>query len=121
MADILTVDDSASIRQAIKIALRSEGHEIHEATDGREGLRLADERTFDLILVDLNMPEMDGMTMIRELRKKPAHAGVPVLFLTSESDTDVKQQAKTAGATGWLTKPFEASQLIKIVNKVLAK
>ena len=121
MAAILTVDDSASIRQTVKIALGREGHTISEACDGIEGLKKADESRFDLILVDLNMPEMDGITMIRELRKKPEHAGVPILFLTTESDKDVKQQAKTAGATGWLTKPFKAEQLVKIVNKVLAK
>jgi two-component system, chemotaxis family, chemotaxis protein CheY len=121
MAAILTVDDSASIRQTIKIALGGEGHAISEAVNGLDGLSKAGSEKYDLIITDLNMPEMDGLTMIRELRKQPAQAGVPILFLTTESDAGMKQQAKDAGATGWLTKPFAAEQLVKIVGKVLAK
>jgi two-component system chemotaxis response regulator CheY len=76
---------------------------------------------FDLIITDLNMPNMDGLTMIRELRKQPAQAGVPILFLTTESDPGMKAQAKAAGATGWLTKPFDPDNLIKTVKKILSK
>ncbi len=118
MPSILTVDDSASIRQTIKIALSSEGYNVTEAVDG---VRQADAGAYDLIVTDLNMPIMDGLTMIRELRKKSAHAGTPILFLTTESDADIKAQAKAAGATGWLTKPFDPDQLVKVVNKVLAR
>jgi two-component system chemotaxis response regulator CheY len=121
MTAILTVDDSASIRQAIKIALSSEGYAVTEAVDGADGLAKANAGAFDLIVTDLNMPVMDGLAMIRELRKYPAHAGVPILFLTTESDAEIKQQAKAAGATGWLTKPFDPEQLVRIVKKVLAK
>jgi len=121
MPAILTVDDSASIRQTVKIALGREGHVVGEAQDGPEGLKKAGEQHFDLFLVDLNMPGMDGIEMIRELRKDPANAGVPILFLSTESDTTVKRKAQEAGATGWLTKPFNADQLLRIVNKVLAK
>ncbi len=121
MPMILTVDDSASIRQTIKIALSSEGHRVAEAADGAEGVRKAEAAAYDLIITDLNMPVMDGLTMIRELRKKPAHAGTPIIFLTTESDAAMKAQAKAAGATGWLTKPFNPDQLVKIVTKVLAK
>jgi two-component system chemotaxis response regulator CheY len=121
MPSILTVDDSASIRQTIKIALGSEGYSVAEAVDGADGVKKADAGAYDLIVTDLNMPIMDGLAMIRELRKKPAHAGVPILFLTTESDADMKAQAKAAGATGWLTKPFDPDQLVKIVNKVLAR
>ena len=120
MANILTVDDSASIRQAIKIALSSEGHNVTEADNGAEGLAKAGAGDFALIITDLNMPVMDGLTMIRQLRAKPAHQGVPILFLTTESDPDVKAQAKAAGATGWVTKPFDPEQLVRIVTKVLA-
>jgi two-component system chemotaxis response regulator CheY len=120
MATILTVDDSASIRQAIKIALAGEGHDVTEAGNGAEGLTKAGEGDFALIITDLNMPVMDGLTMIRQLRAKPAHQGVPILFLTTESDAEVKAQAKAAGATGWVTKPFDPEQLVRIVNKVLA-
>jgi two-component system, chemotaxis family, chemotaxis protein CheY len=121
MTSILTVDDSASIRAAIKIALTGEGFSVTEAGNGAEGLDKASAGGFDLIVTDLNMPVMDGLTMIRELRQRPAGAGVPILFLTTESDADVKAQAKAAGATGWLTKPFDPEQLIRIVRKVLAK
>jgi two-component system, chemotaxis family, chemotaxis protein CheY len=121
MATILIVDDSASIRQTIQIALSDTGHGVVEAVNGAEGLRTALERHFDLIITDLNMPQMDGLTMIRQLRTKPALAGLPIIFLSTESDATVKMQAKSAGATGWLTKPFDAAQLIKIVEKVLAR
>ena len=121
MSSVLTVDDSASIRQAIRIALTAEGHSITEAANGAEGLQKADAGGFELIITDLNMPVMDGLTMIRELRKRPAQAGVPILFLTTESDAEIKQQAKAAGATGWLTKPFEPDQLARIVKKVLTR
>lgn len=121
MAAILTVDDSASIRQTIKIALSGNGHAISEAVDGKDGLAKAEGSRFDLIITDLNMPNMDGLTMIRELRKNPAHVGIPILFLTTESDAGVKQQAKSAGATGWVTKPFAPEQLMKVVEKVLAR
>ena len=120
-AAILTVDDSASLRQAIKIALSGEGYSVTEAADGAEGVAKATANAFDLIITDLNMPIMDGLTMIRELRSRPTHAGVPILFLTTESDADIKAQAKAAGATGWLTKPFNADQLLAVVAKVLAR
>lgn len=120
MTSILTVDDSASIRQAIKIALISEGFQVTEAENGVEGLNKAAAGNFSLIITDLNMPVMDGLTMIRNLRAKPAHAGVPILFLTTESDAGVKAEARAAGATGWLTKPFVPDQLVRVVKKVLA-
>lgn len=121
MTAILTVDDSASIRQAIKIALSGEGYAVTEAVNGQDGLDKSSAGGFDLIVTDLNMPVMDGLAMIRELRKRPAGAGVPILFLTTESDAEIKAQAKAAGATGWLTKPFDPEQLVRVVKKVLAK
>jgi two-component system chemotaxis response regulator CheY len=121
MASILTVDDSASIRQAIKIALMNEGHRVVEAGNGAEGLSKAGADDFSLIITDLNMPVMDGLAMIRNLRAKPRHAGVPIIFLTTESDPGAKAAAKAAGATGWLTKPFNPDQLVQIVKKVLAR
>ncbi|CAN7395939.1 response regulator [Phenylobacterium sp. LjRoot225] len=120
MASVLTVDDSPSIRQAIKIALSAAGHDVVEAGDGAEGVAKANGGSFALIITDLNMPVMDGLTMIRTLRAQPAHAGVPILFLTTESDDGVKAEAKAAGATGWVTKPFQPDQLVRIVSKVLA-
>jgi two-component system chemotaxis response regulator CheY len=120
-ASILTVDDSASIRQAIKIALGSAGFSVTEAVNGAEGLEKAEAGAFDLIITDLNMPIMDGLTMIQELRRRGKVVGVPIVFLSTESDGDIKQQAKAAGATGWMTKPFESEQLVKIANKVLGR
>jgi len=120
-ASILTVDDSPSLRMAIKIALTGAGYSVTEAGDGQEGLDKATAGQFDLIVTDLNMPVMDGLTMIRELRKLPALGGTPIIFLTTESDDAVKQQAKAAGATGWLVKPFVPDQLIRIARKVLGR
>lgn len=121
MASILTVDDSVSIRQAIKIALISEGHEVHEAVDGADGLNKARAGKFDMIITDLNMPNMNGLEMIRAMRSGGVQPGTPIVFLSTESDVDVKGQAKAAGATGWLSKPFNAEQLAGIVKKVLAR
>lgn len=120
-ASILTVDDSASIRLTTRVALSNAGYTVTEAVDGKDGLAKLNGGQFDLIVTDLNMPNMDGLTMIRELRKLPAHTGVPVIFLTTESDAEIKQQAKAAGATGWLTKPFDPESLVKIVRKVLGR
>src|SRR5690606_39688376 len=120
-ASVLTVDDSASIRLTTRVALSNAGYTVTEAVDGQDGIAKLSAGQFDLIVTDLNMPNMDGLTMIRELRKMPAHMGVPVIFLTTESDNEIKQQAKAAGATGWLTKPFDPDSLVKIVRKVLGR
>ena len=120
-ANILTVDDSASIRLTTKVTLTNAGYSVTEAVNGAEGLAAAKGSSFDLIVTDLNMPVMDGLTMIKELRKLPAQAGVPIIFLTTESDADLKARAKAAGATGWLTKPFDPENLVKIVKKVLGR
>ena len=120
-ANILTVDDSASIRMTTRIALTNAGYNVTEAVDGADGLQKMKSGSFDLIVTDLNMPNMDGLTMIRNLRQLPAYMGTPVIFLTTESDGEIKQQAKAAGATGWLTKPFDADSLTKIARKVLGR
>lgn len=116
---ILTVDDSPSIRQMVKLTLSSAGYDILEAGNGMEGLNAAKGTTVDMVVTDLNMPVMNGLGFIRELRKLPAYRGVPILFLTTESDAELKKEAKAAGATGWITKPFQQDQLLAIVKKVL--
>jgi two-component system chemotaxis response regulator CheY len=116
---ILTVDDSASIRQMLKLTLTGAGHQVFEAANGAEGLTRAQENPAHLVFTDLNMPVMDGLTFIKELRKLPSYRGVPILFLTTESDGELKRQAKEAGATGWLVKPFQQDQLLSVVKKVL--
>ena len=121
MSTILTVDDSPSIRTMIKVTLGPAGHTIVEASDGEEGLSKAKSHKIDLVITDLNMPRMNGMAMIKALRGVPSLAGVPIIFLTTESNEGVKQEAKAAGATGWLTKPFKAEQLVTIVNKLARK
>lgn len=120
-ASILTVDDSTSLRLAIRLALSGAGYQVTEAVDGVDGLAKANAGAFDMIVTDLNMPNMDGLEMIRALRTDPRHAGTPIIFLTTESDADIKAQARAAGATGWLVKPFVPDQLIKIAKKVLGR
>lgn len=120
-ANILTVDDSASIRMTTKIALTNAGYSITEAVDGADGLAKAKSGSYDLIVTDLNMPNMNGLEMIEALRQSPAHTGIPIIFLTTESDADMKTRAKAAGATGWVTKPFDPENLVKIVRKVLGR
>jgi two-component system chemotaxis response regulator CheY len=119
MKTILTVDDSASIRQMVKFTLSSAGYAVVEAGNGAEGLTKAQTAHLDMIVTDLNMPVMNGLGLIREVRKLPAYRGVPILFLTTESDADLKKEAKAAGATGWITKPFQPDQLVAVVRKVL--
>lgn len=120
-ASILTVDDSPSIRVAIKIALGNAGYAVTEAANGAEGIEKARAAAFDMIITDLNMPVMDGLTMIEEMRKLPSLMGVPIVFLTTESDAGMKERAKAAGATGWLTKPFDPDTLVRLAKKVLGR
>ncbi len=119
MATILTVDDSPSIRQMIKIVLEPAGHAVLEAGDGAQGLAKAQSSKLDLVITDLNMPVMNGLELIRALRKLPAAVGLPIVFLTTESSDALKQEAKSAGATGWITKPFKPEQLIAVVGKLV--
>lgn len=116
---ILTVDDSASIRQMVRLTLAAAGYQVLEAGNGAEGLSKAQGACVHMVVTDLNMPVMNGLTFIRELRKLPAYRGVPILFLTTESDAEMKRQAKEAGATGWIVKPFQQDQLVAVVKKVL--
>ncbi len=119
MATILTVDNSPSVRQMIKLVLGPAGHAVSEAGDGSEGLAKAKSESFDLVITDLNMPVMNGLQMIKALRAVPQGVGVPIVFLTTESDDAVKQEAKAAGATGWITKPFKPEQLLAVVAKLV--
>ena len=119
MKNILSVDDSASIRQMVKLTLSGAGYNVLEAADGAQGLAEARRKAVDVIVTDLNMPVMDGLTFIREVRNLPAYVGVPILMLTTESDAAKKSQAKAAGATGWITKPFQPQQLLDTLKKVI--
>ena len=119
MANILAVDDSASLRQMVAFTLKSQGHNVTEAADGKQGLDAAKSTKFDLVVTDVNMPVMDGISMIRELRKLPNYRGTPLLMLTTESGVDKKQECKAAGATGWIVKPFNPDKLLGVVKRVL--
>ena len=119
---ILVVDDSGTARMIIKQCLAIIGlkdKKYLEASNGRDALEVLKQSSVDLVVTDLNMPVMDGLCFIRELRKLSAYNGVPIVFLTTESDPGMKQQAKAAGATGWITKPFQQAQLLAVVKKVL--
>ncbi|HTJ01227.1 MAG TPA: response regulator [Methylovirgula sp.] len=119
MKTILTVDDSASIRQMVKLTLSSAGYGVVEASDGRDGLAKAQANTINMVVTDLNMPNMNGLEFIRALRQLAPYRGIPIVFLTTESDDNLKQQAKAAGATGWITKPFKQEQLLAVAKKLL--
>jgi two-component system chemotaxis response regulator CheY len=119
MRRILSVDDSASIRQMVSFTLRGAGYELAEAVDGKDGLGKVSAGKFDLIITDLNMPNMDGIEMISAVRKLPGYAFVPILMLTTESQAEKKDAGRKVGATGWIVKPFNADQLVAVVQKLV--
>ena len=116
---VLTVDDSASIRQMVTFTLKSSGYTVIEAVDGQDGLDKAKANSVNLILTDQNMPRMDGLTLIKTLRGLPQYKTTPILMLTTESSDAMKAQGKAAGATGWLVKPFDPQKLLEVVQKVI--
>jgi two-component system chemotaxis response regulator CheY len=119
MAQILAVDDSVSMRQMVAFTLKGAGHDVTEASDGSQALNLAKSKKFDLVLSDVNMPNMDGITLTKELRSLPDFKFTPILILTCEAGGDKKQDGKAAGATGWIVKPFNPYQLLATIKKVL--
>jgi two-component system chemotaxis response regulator CheY len=119
VARILTVDDSVAMRQMVEVTLTSAGYEVAQAKDGRQALDLAGSQSFDLVITDVNMPEMDGLSLVRELRAMPAYKHTPMLVLTTEASTERKNEGRQAGATGWLVKPFNPERLIETVARVL--
>ncbi len=119
MKQVLTVDDSASVRQMVSFTLRSAGYGVVEAVDGRDGSLKAQGQKFDLIITDLNMPNMDGIEMIAAIRKLPGYGFTPILMLTTESQPEKKDAGRKAGATGWIVKPFQAEQLAGVVQKLV--
>ena len=115
----LIVDDSASMRQMVRFTLESAGYEVVQAADGVEALDYAKSGKADLVLTDVNMPRMDGLTLVRELRGLANYKGIPILVLTTEAGQETKVQGKQAGATGWIVKPFNPEQLIATIQRVL--
>jgi two-component system chemotaxis response regulator CheY len=116
---ILTADDSASMRQMVTFTLKGAGYEVVEAVDGKDGLSMISQSKVDMIITDLNMPNMDGIEMIRNVRTMPQYKFIPIILLTTESQDGKKKEGKAAGATGWITKPFKPEQLLAVIKKVL--
>jgi two-component system, chemotaxis family, chemotaxis protein CheY len=116
---ILAVDDSPSMRQMLGLTLRAAGYEVVEATDGDEALDYAREHAVDLVLTDVNMPRMDGITLVAQLRTLPTYHLTPLLLLTTESSPERKLKGKQAGATGWMVKPFKPEQLLATLERLL--
>jgi len=116
---ILAVDDSASMRQMVSFTLRHAGYEVVEAVDGVEALEYARGNVVSLVLTDVNMPKMDGITLVRELRRLESYRYVPLLVLTTEAGQEKKMEGRKAGATGWLVKPFNPDKLLATIAKVL--
>ncbi len=115
---VLVVDDSSSIRQMLTFTLQDAGFSVLQGANGQEGLSSLQNRSVDVIITDLNMPVMDGITFIREARKLGTSKFTPILMLTTETHDKKKQEGKAAGATGWLTKPFHPAKLLEVIAKV---
>ncbi len=119
MKTIMTVDDSASMRQMLGVVLRGGGYTVVEAVDGSDGLAKLKGQELQLILTDVNMPNMDGLEFTRRVRTMPQYKFTPIVLLTTESHAEKKQQGRAAGATAWIVKPFEPDQLLAVVKKVI--
>jgi two-component system chemotaxis response regulator CheY len=119
MHSILAVDDSASMRQMVAFTLKGAGYNVIEAADGQEAYDKAKTESVDLVLTDQNMPRMDGITLVKNLRALASYAATPILILTTESSDEMKAQGRAAGATGWLVKPFDPGKLLDVVRKVI--
>lgn len=119
MKKILVVDDSPTVRQQVNLALTRSGYQVLEAGDGTEGLHQIDTQALSLVICDVNMPRMNGLEMLEQVRAKPRHASLPIVMLTSEGQPALIERAKKAGAKGWIVKPFKADLLVAAVNKLV--
>jgi two-component system, chemotaxis family, chemotaxis protein CheY len=115
---ILTIDDSKTMRDMLMLTLSDAGYDVVQAVDGQDGIEVLGDRKVDVVITDINMPKMDGYAVIRNLRANPVHKSTPILVLTTESDTEKKNLARDAGATGWMVKPFDPDQLVATIRKV---
>ncbi len=116
---IMTVDDSASVRLMVNFTLRELGYEIIEAENGKEALKKLEKKKIHMMITDINMPEMDGISLVKKMRANPDYKFIPIIMLTTESQVEKKNAGKQAGATGWIVKPFKPDQLVAVVKKVL--
>ncbi len=115
---ILTVDDSKTIRDMVSFTLKGAGFEVVEAEDGVKAIALLAKTKVDAIITDINMPNMDGVTLLKQLRAQPKYKSTPILMLTTEGGDQKKQEGRQAGATGWIVKPFAPDKLVQVINKV---
>jgi len=116
---VLIVDDSESIREVVNFTLQNEGYDVLVAEDGGDALQYLDGRPLDIIITDLHMPNVDGLELIRKVREMDGYKHIPILFLTTESQASKKMEAKQAGATGWIIKPFVPAKLLSAISRVL--
>jgi len=116
---ILIVDDSVSLRQVVAIALTNAGYDVVEACDGKDGLTKLDGRKFHLIISDVNMPNMDGITFLKAVKELPAYKFTPVIMLTTEAGEEKKKEGQAAGARAWVVKPFKPEQMLTAVSKLI--
>jgi len=116
---ILVVDDSASMRQVVSIALKSASFEVFEAGSGEEALAFLDGRRVNLIISDVNMPGIDGITLVREVKKRPAYKFTPVMMLTTESQPEAIERGRQAGAKAWMIKPFKPDEMLTTISRII--
>jgi two-component system chemotaxis response regulator CheY len=116
---IISVDDSSTMRRMVSFTLKSAGYEVIEAADGVEALTVLKSRPVDMVISDINMPNLNGIELTRQLRSQPGYIRIPIILLTTESDPGKKAEGRAAGATGWIVKPFSQDQLLALVAKVL--
>ncbi len=116
----ISVDDSKTMRDMVSYTLTHAGFDVIQAENGEEALKLLGQEKVDVVITDLNMPIMDGITLIRNLRGMSDYKFTPILMLTTESDGSMKEQGKSAGATGWIVKPFNPEKLVEVVQRVCA-
>ncbi|MCL4874872.1 response regulator [bacterium] len=116
---IMVVDDSASIRQVMNLTLKKAGYDVIEANDGSDALGKLGAQKINLIVCDVNMPNMDGISFLKSLKEKPTHKFTPVIMLTTESQESKKQEGKAAGARAWIVKPFKPEQMLEAVSKLI--
>jgi two-component system, chemotaxis family, chemotaxis protein CheY len=119
MIRIMTVDDSASMRQMVSFTLKGAGYEVIEALDGSDALEKMEKESIQMLITDINMPNLDGIGLVRKVRAHAVYRFIPIILLTTESQELKKQEGKAAGATGWIVKPFKPDQLLNVVRKVI--
>jgi two-component system, chemotaxis family, chemotaxis protein CheY len=121
MKTIMIVDDSRTVRESLKFFLNEGGYSVLEGSDGKEALDSLQDTDVDLVITDVNMPNMDGLTLIEELRKTSKHKFTPILVLTTESQHSIMEKGKSLGATGWIVKPFDNEKVLAVIRKVIGE